>query len=175
MNGFTWMLLLPLLPVAIRGLLVIRFWRLMEGEVPEEEQDAAEHRVVILALGGSSFTASLAIPAYGISAGADVHLTIYFVVLSFFSYLASLNLQGHKYTRLREHIASGLFDVGTWCLILAVLDMVWLASGPTVVYLTLLAVGFAVWGSDVLRRFRAQNSFLSRSEIHERKEGQRAD
>lgn len=152
--------LAPVFPLAVRIGLMWKFKRFMHESLSVEEQQQEEHRTVILALAGFSFTAALALPAYGVSAGVDVLLPTFYVVLSFLCYLAALNAQAYKYTRWHDQIASGLADVASFCLLAATIGMASLLKPPRPYLYFLVFAACAVWGVDLVTRVRAWSSFF---------------
>lgn len=159
--------LLPVLPLLIRSVLVIRFWRFMTEDLLDAEREPAEHRSQILALSGFSFTASLGVPAYGAAAEVDVAAPTFFVVLSFLSYFGALNLQAYKFYRWQDQLASGLADTGAFCLLLSIIGMVLLLE-PSMLYLgTISVLALVFWGSDVYARMRIWASYFRGRQTYE--------
>ena len=91
----TWPYALPLLPLLPRCWIMLRFRKFMSEELSVGERAATEHRTVILALAGLSFSAALALAAYGASTQADVLVPTFYVVVSFLCYMGALNSQAH--------------------------------------------------------------------------------
>ena len=163
----------PVLPAAVRLILAVRYRRFMAESLESNEQQQDEHRTVILALSGFSFTAALALPAYGVSATVDVLLPTFYVVLSFLCYVGALNMQAYKYARWNDQVASGLADVASFCLLAATIGMVSLLSPPPLYFLFLALVAFVVWASDVYVRMRAWSSYFNARQEFEPKGDQR--
>lgn len=162
-----WLYLLPLVPVLPRSWLLWRFGQFMAEDLPDTERATAEHRTVILALAGFSFSAAIALAAYGASSSVNVLLPTYYVVVSFFCYLGALNTQAHKYLRWHDQVGSALADVATIALILAVLGMVATLNPPTAYLLILAVLALLVWSVDSYLRFSAWYSYFRGREIHD--------
>jgi hypothetical protein len=156
--------LLPLLPLVPRSLIVLRFRNFMSEQLSTAERAASEHRTVILALAGFSFSAGLALPAYGATTHADVLLPTFYVVVSFLCYLAALQVQSHKVVRWLDQVGSVLVDVATLCLILAVLCMVALIEPPPRYFLVIGTLAIAAWLADTILRFSSWWSFFGAKE-----------
>lgn len=159
--GRSWLYLLPFVPSVLRAALVIKYRTFMKEKLSNEEQQRSQHRSLILALAGFSFTTSLALPAYGVSAKVDVLIPTFYVVLSFLFYLAALNIQGYKFRRWHDQLASGFVDTATFCLLLTVMGMAILLPFPTPVILVLAAVATLVWSFDIVARFRIWSSYFN--------------
>jgi hypothetical protein len=155
---------LPGLPIAPRLALAWRFRKFMRETLPEAERARSEHRTVILALTGFSFSGALALPAYGFAAQSNVLLPTFYVVLSFVCYLGALNVQGYKFLRWHDQTASGLADIATFSLILTVLGMILLlqASFTYVAFLAILSL--LVWGVDLGIRLYSWISYFRAKE-----------
>jgi hypothetical protein len=158
---------LPLLPLLPRCWLAVRFRAFMSEDLSVNERATTEHRTVILALAGFSFSAALALPAYGASTQADVLLPTFYVVVSFLCYMGALNSQTHKFARWHDQVGSALADIATLSLILAVLGMVAALQPPCAYFLVLVALSALVWGGDTVLRFSSWWSFFHGKESYD--------
>jgi hypothetical protein len=165
-----WLYVLPLLPLLPRCWIAWRFRAFMSEELSVNERAATEHRTVILALAGFSFSAALALPAYGASTQADVLLPTFYVVVSFLCYMGALNSQTHKFSRWHDQFGSALADIATLSLILAVLGMVAALQPPWEYFLVIVALSAFVWGGDTILRFSSWCSFFHGKESYDIKE-----
>jgi hypothetical protein len=154
---------LPAVPIMLRCILICRFRAYMKEALSDRERAATEHRSVILALAGFSFSGALALPAYGAAANRNVLLPTFFVVVSFLCYLAALNAQAYKHVRWHDQLTSGVADCALLSLVLAVLVMVALLQPPVVYSAAVIALSLLVWGVDlVIRLFCWSSYFLAR-------------
>jgi hypothetical protein len=138
--------LLPLLPLAGRTVIVGRFWSI-QSEIPkEEEQDREGYRMHILAFAGFSFLGVAAFAVVESSLRTGLSWAIYYLTLSFFSYMFSLNVVNYKSTRGQDQLATALLEVGTLSLFLAVVStLVATRSGVTII---IAIIATFVWGAD---------------------------
>ena len=140
-------------------------------QITEGERAPAEHRSVVLGLAPLSFSAALALPAYGVAAHADVLLPTYFVVVSFLFYFAALNAQAHKHLRWHDQLISAITDTATWCLFLAVASMVLLLRPPVAYIVLVLVLAFLAWIADLGMKLFSWSSFFRGRERHEPGQG----
>jgi hypothetical protein len=149
-----------LLPIVSRGLLVWRFWGQMQDVLSEEEHDRESNRSLILAFAGFSFTGVTALIVLEPTVKQSVRGAVFFLLVSFLSYLWALNLQSYKATRWQGEAASALADVGSLSLVMALVSLlVTSAFGEMFVGGTaLLAIG--VWGMDHFTRLRLDWCYL---------------
>ncbi len=107
--------LIPFIPFILRLKLFFLFPRFMLENLNEEERDSEAGRVITLTLAGFSFSALFALlvtlPAFSES-GADIQVSIYYVVISVFSFVASFSIEAYKHTRWQQHISLTLEDIG---------------------------------------------------------------
>lgn len=150
----------PLLPILSRALLVWRFWPLMREVLSEEEHDREANRSLILAFAGFSFTGVTALIVLEPTVKQSVRGAVFFLLVSFLSYLWALNLQSYKATRWQGEAASALAEIGSLSLVMALVSLlVTSAFGEIFIGGTaLLAVG--VWGMDHFTRLRLDWCYL---------------
>lgn len=166
-----WLYALPAVPMVLRGILIWRFRSYMKEALSDRERAAAEHRTLILALAGFSFSGALAVPAYGAAANTDVLLPTFFVVVSFLCYLGALNAQAYKHLRWHDQVTSGVADSAMLSLILAVLAMVALLQPPLLYSGLVVVLSLLVWGIDVAMRLYSWSSYFRAKERYEDGQG----
>ena len=114
---------LPLLPMATRLLLAVRWSWLMFVDLPELAQERDAQRGYILSLAGFSFTAVAGLIVLDSTLKVKLQLPIWFVLTSFLAFLASLNMQAYKSTRWQNQLAASLRECGTLSLISALCSL----------------------------------------------------
>jgi len=154
-----WLYAVPAVPFALRGILIWRF-RAYMNEPLAEERAAREHRALILPLAGFSFSAALAIPAFGAATKQDVLLPTFFVVVSFLCFLGAVNAQSHKHVRWHDQVVSGVADSAMLSLMLGVLAMVALLQSPAVYFGLLFILSLFVWSIDVAMKLFSWFSYF---------------
>ncbi len=156
----------PLLPIITRGAVILRFYKQM-GQIPEEpEQDREGNRALILAFAGFSFTGVIALIVLEPSIKQTVKWAVYFLLVSFLSYLWALNLQGYKASRWQDEIAAGLADAGSLCLILALVSLLAHSAFPSVFVYSTSVLALTVWIVDHLIRLRIDSRYYRTRETH---------
>jgi len=111
-------------------------------------------------MAGFSFSGLLAMAVIDTALQQDFHYSVFYLFLSFLCYMFALNLQGYKYIRWRDHLATALMDSASLCIILSVLSILysqnfrkWLAHS--------LAIGaILVWFIDHGLRIKLDYAFL---------------
>jgi hypothetical protein len=158
---------LPLLAALPRCWVTWRYRRFMEETISDHERAANEHRTLILALAGFSFSAAVALPAYGLTAEKDVLLPTFYVVVSFLCYLGALNAQSHKLVRWHDQVGSGLADIAIFALFMAVFVMLVSLDPPIAYLVAVITLAILVWGIDLALRVSAWTSFFRAKERNE--------
>jgi hypothetical protein len=118
-----WLYLTALLPVISRGVILWRFKELMQDVLPEEEHDRESNRSLILAFAGFSFTGVTALVVLEPTLKQSVRGAVFFLLVSFLSYLWALNLQSYKATRWQGEAAGLLTEIGSLCLVMALVSL----------------------------------------------------
>jgi len=138
----------------------------MSEFLSEEASDRETHRSLLGTLCGFSFTGLLALVALP----GDLKnraLPIWYILVSFVSYLGALNLQGYKSHRWHDQIGDALTETASLGLIASVIGFIVSSD---------LALGFrifasvlsgAVWLFDFSIRFRYSRDFLRAKEQQE--------
>jgi hypothetical protein len=144
--GFYW---LPLLPLATRGLFVV--WP-FQGELqcnPDEEQQARdEHRGYAINLAGFTFSAFLAVALLGATTQAGLSVTVYYLLLSFLGYFASICIQSYKAQLWQDQIGTIALDIGTLSLLLAISSVLYVGALTLTMSLILTFIVAATWTTD---------------------------
>lgn len=137
------------------------------GEIPEEpEQDREGNRALILAFAGFSFTGVTALIVLEPSIKQTVKWAVYFLLVSFLSYLWALNLQGYKASRWQGEVAAALADAGSLCLILALVSLLAHSAFPSVFVYSTSVLALTVWVVDHLIRLRIDSRYYRARETH---------
>jgi hypothetical protein len=113
------------------------------SEVLEEgEMDRDTHRSIILALGGFSFAGALGLAATAVAVSdlsirQNLQFPIFYLIMSFLSYLFALNIQGYKFFRWLDQLSDLLMELASLLLLLSVVALVRLsnldANGSTLI------------------------------------------
>ena len=140
--------LAPLSPVVSRGLLCLAFRRQMGENLTEGELDRETHRTYILALAGFSFAGLLALIVLERTLEGGFRLGVYYLLLSFLGFLASLNLQSYKSSRFQDQLGTTLMEIGTLDLVLSILAVLAAGSFGRAFTRVLSALAVIVWASD---------------------------
>lgn len=101
---------LPWIPFLTRGILCLVFWRQMGDELPEAALDREEHRSVILALAGFSFTGFAAVCVVDATTHLNLYFSTYYLLVSFLAYFSALDFQGWKHLRWHDQFATALVE-----------------------------------------------------------------
>ncbi len=144
---------LPFIPLLARFIIIIRFWGYMRETLDEKTIDRANHRSLIIALAGFSFAGLLGLVALPGSL-LDRALPIWYILLSFLSYLAALNLQGYKAFCWHDQIGDALFEMAAIGLIASVITFVLKSELPLAFRTLATALGVIVWALDFIIRIR---------------------
>lgn len=154
--------LVTVVPILSRALVAWRFRGLMNDVLSEEENDRESNRTLILAFAGFSFTGVIALIVLQPSVSQSVQGGVFFLLVSFLSYLWSLNLQSYKATRWQGELAAAFVDVGSLCLVLALVSLLVSSAFGTgfVVFTSLLALG--IWTVDHCIRLSIDWRYLQR-------------
>ena len=152
--------LLPFLPFLTRGILCYRFRAEMTNSLGKEELDKESHRTYILAMAGFSFSGLLAMVVLDASLRQDFHFAVYYLLISFLSYLVSLNLQSYKALLWQDQLATTFMDSASLCLILAVLSILNSQNHVKKFAYALTIIAFSVWLIDHVIRLKIRWRFL---------------
>jgi hypothetical protein len=164
-----WAYAFPLAPVATRSVLAI-FWHwLMFDELPEAAQHRDANRAVILALAGFSFTAVAGLAVLDTAGRSGFQLSIWYVLLSFVSYLTALNLQSYKVTRWQNYIAAALIEVGSLSLTLTLVSLVLAGKFDDWFRALVAVVAVGCWAVDHFIRLYLENSHFVGEDMKRRK------
>jgi hypothetical protein len=125
----------------------------MRNHLDEPANDRANHRSLIVALAGFSFAGLLALVALPGSL-SERALPIWFVLISFLSYLATLNLQGYKAYRWHDQIGDALYEMAALGLIASVITFVLKSELPLAFRTIATTLAASVWLIDFIIRIR---------------------
>jgi len=151
---------LPFLPFLTRGILCYRFRTKMTISLRNQELDKESHRTYILAMAGFSFSGLLAMVVLDVSLPQDFHFAVYYLLISFLSYIVSLNLQGYKALRWQDQLATAFMDSASLCLILSVLSILYSQNFVKSFAYTLTIIAISIWLIDHVIRLRIWWKFL---------------
>lgn len=142
----------PLAPLLGRALLFFRFRPLMGKGVGEGVADRVEHRTFIVTLTGFSFTGLLAIAVVDAAIQQSLHLSVFYLLVSFLGYLFALNLQAYKALWWHDQLADYLIEAATLSLLLSVIAIVWTSKQPDAFKYLVTILALAVWLLDYIIR-----------------------
>lgn len=151
---------IPLLPIVTRAALIICFRNMMGNILSEDEQDREAHRAPILAFAGFAFTGVVALAVLEPTIKQSVHRAVFFLLVSFLAYMWAFNAQGYKGRRWEGEMASALGDVGSLCIILALVDLLATSNLGLRFVVGSSILAFAVWGLDHGIRLALDASYL---------------
>jgi hypothetical protein len=137
----------------------------MKGILTEEQNDRDAHRVVILALTGFSFTGLLALTIVNAQVKLNLHLPVYYLMVSFLSYTYSLNLQGYKSNRRDDLLSDTLLETALLSLILCISSIIWIANPSKPYSFILIGAACFVWLIDFCKKIRLTNDYLKEMDI----------
>lgn len=164
---------LPLLPLITRGLLVFRWSWHMSTVLPEPAQDRDFERTVVLALAGFSFTAVAALAALDATSRVGFQLSVWYALVSFVSYISSLNLQSYKAARWQGQFATALTEMGTLSLMLTVASLIFSAKIESLFQWSASLFALGAWLADHIFKLWIDCTYLE--ELDAKREGERRD
>lgn len=153
--------LLPFFPIVSRTVLCLTFRSQMNEILSEDEQDREAHRTLILSLSGFSFTGLIGLIVIDATLRLNYKVAIYYLLISFLSFLFSLNAQGYKSKRWHDQIATSIMDTGSLSLILAASYLIGNQNFGMPFSLSLILLSVVAWLTDHIIRLRIQWRFLS--------------
>jgi hypothetical protein len=158
-----WLYALPALPSAVRLLIGVRFTGYMRVHLPAESLERSDHRSVLAALASISFAGLLAIVALP-GPLRERQLAVWFLLVSFLSLLAALNLQGYKARRWHDWTGDALFEGATLALVAAVAVFVVKSDLSLAFRVVTVLLAAGVWLIDFLLRVYFEISNLRAQE-----------
>jgi hypothetical protein len=141
--------LAPILPVATRSALVLRYPLESQRKPPDQAMQRDVGRNFSLALAGFSFAAVFAlivVAAQGVR--LPLELPLYFSFLSFVAFLAAVGLEGHKATVRGDLIADGLREAGVLSLLMGLAVLLYASDFHAFYRYGLPTIGLAAWAWD---------------------------
>jgi hypothetical protein len=115
--------LVPFVPLLGRLIIIYKFSTVRGDVLSEKEQDREAYRNLILAFAGFSFTALSALAVVDYKLNTNLSDAIYYLMISFFAFMFSLNWVAYKARRWEDQIATALTEVGSLSLFLAVISI----------------------------------------------------
>lgn len=139
----------PIVPIAVRILSAIVFWRAAKGWLDEDEKQVDEHRTLIVALAGFSL-AGIAI--IGTQSEPKYGPPLFDILVSFLLYLGSLGVQSWKDRRWHDLLGDALRDAGNSAMLLFSVRLAVLAAAglawPNSQVWVVATLAAAVWLLD---------------------------
>jgi hypothetical protein len=150
----------PFFPLVTRILLCLHCRKVMR-EVPEEAaQERDVNRSFILSLAGFSFTAVAGFAVLDATTRIELQLPTWYVLLSFVSYISTLNAQSYKSNRFQNQIATAFVEIGTLSLMLALIALLFSVSFSCKFQWIAATVTFGAWLIDHALRLKFDHYFL---------------
>jgi hypothetical protein len=118
-----WTYSIPLLPLISRFMVGLYWDWLMPISLPEDAQERDMQRGVILGLAGFAFTAAAALAVLDAATRPSLQLSIWYVLVSFVSYLSALSIQSYKHRIWQDQLATALIEAGSLSLMLALVSL----------------------------------------------------
>jgi hypothetical protein len=150
----------PFLPLIPRGIVVIRFRKFMVDLLSEPAIDRDNHRALIVALAGFSFAGLLGLVALPGALTEREQLPIWYVLISFLSYLGALNLQGYKARRWHDHVGDALAEIASLGLIASVMTFILKSEMASSFRCAATIIAAAAWISDFIFRLYFTVNYL---------------
>ena len=146
--------LVPFVPFLTRGFLCLRFRSKMLDHLGDKELAREAHRSHILTLAGFSFAGLLALVVLERTLAGEFRFGVLYLLLSFLGFLAALNTQSYKSTRLQDQFGTALMELGSFGLILSVVVVLRAGQFGSLFTGVLCVLAVSVWGIDHLFRIR---------------------
>jgi hypothetical protein len=128
----------------------------------EDERDRETHRTIILALAGFSFTGLLALVVLEGALQQGLSVAIYCLLISFVSFIVSLNLQSYKFRYWHDQLGTAFIDAGTLALILSVLSILFTPHYDPLFATALSALALTAWVADHIIRLSLEVRIMRR-------------
>lgn len=157
--------IIPIFPLIIRFLFISVMKGNLKEILKEEENDRAEIRSYILALGGFSFTALVGFIVLEPAIKQNIQFSIYYVFISFISYFFALNLQGYKSKRWHDIISDALIETASLCLILTVISLLFVSNLNEMFTYIISILAIFIWLIDFIIRLNIQINYLNQKGV----------
>lgn len=154
---------MPFLPLIPHVIIAVRFRKLMGDPLSELAIDRNNHRALIVALAGFSFTGLLGLVALPGSL-TERALPIWYMLISFLSYLEALNLQAYKVFRWHDHVGNSFFDIASLGLITSVMAFIMKSELAFSFRLAATIIATAAWLIDFIFRLYLDFNYLRKKE-----------
>ncbi len=158
MNRLTYLAVLA--PFLTRFIALVRFRRQAQELIPEAAAQREEHRSLILAFAGFSFSAVLAMTVVDATLTKSFQDAIFFLLTSFLCFLWALNLQSYKSKIWHGALSWSLIDSGILALILSVLVVIWSGTFSWVYSFGISVFALAIWAGDHLVRVKIELDYV---------------
>ena len=155
---------LPLLPIISRTCLCLIYNGQMEEHLEEAELDRDAHRNVILPLAGFSFTGVVGLIVLDPKLRLNYKIAIFYLMISFLTYLFSLNIQGYKTKRWHDLLSTGVMESGSLSLILAACYLIGTQEFGEIYAAVLIFISLGAWLTDHIIRLSIQWRYLKEKE-----------
>jgi peptidoglycan/LPS O-acetylase OafA/YrhL len=159
----------PLVPDVSRAVLVVSFRLQMAEKLSEEELDRESNRSLIIAFAGFSFTGVVALVVLEPTLQQTVRGAVFFLLVSFLTYLWALNLQGYKASRWQAEAATALSETGSLCLVSALISLLVSSQFSKSFVVTASLLAAAVWIIDHATRLIIDWRYAARRERVQKK------
>jgi hypothetical protein len=155
----------PLVPLLGRAVMTAKFRHFMAKGMKEATAAREAHRSFIITLTGFSFTGLLAIAVVDSSIQQSLHLSVYYLLISFLCYLFALNLQSYKTHWWHDQLGDFLVEAATLSLLLSVVAIVWTSKQPDGFKYLITILALAVWLLDHIIRIAILWQYLKQMEV----------
>jgi hypothetical protein len=159
--------LVPVFPLFGRALMTFKFRSFMAKGMKEATAAREATRSFIITLTGFSFTGLLAIAVVDSSIQQSLHLSVYYLLISFLCYLFALNLQSYKSHWWHDQFGDFLIEAATLSLLLSVVAIVWTSKQPDGFKYLVTILALAVWLIDHVIRITILWQYLKQVEAND--------
>lgn len=157
----------PLIPILLRSVFVLQLRKKLCDQLSEEELDRDNIRNTTLALEGFSFAGLLALVLIEPNIKQNLTYPIYFVIISFISYMIQINLQGYKSRRWQEILSDTLFELGSLGLIMTVVCLLFMSGLNNLFIYIMTLISILGWLIDFLIRLKIQFEYINKEDNNE--------
>lgn len=169
------MLLIPVFPVVVRGLVMGNFHQYASEVLNEEEKNSENGKMLTLTMAGFAFSGLFVLLVTNEtfrSANINIEFSIYYATISAVALFASFSFESYKFTRLHEQICYGLEDTGIFALLASVFALINVSNISLVTKTFVIAVGILAWTIDFVYRVYIWFDYLSVKEKYEARDGE---
>lgn len=152
--------IIPVIPIINRIIFGIRFRKSMQDKLSETENDREGHRAIILPLSGFSFSGVLALIVLQKTNNLNLHLQIYYLFLSFVSYLCALDIQKYKSRRWHDQVGTALYELASLSLILSIIFSLIFFLPYHISHWVLIIFAITAWTTDHYIHLKFEYDYL---------------